>query len=134
MSGILLPAGCCCGSSPCDDCSDPSATTVVMTGGYNATLTYNAKYTYECECYWTWSHVVDSITVITLTIAWTGSGWCAQAYSTTLGRWRPAANCSCGAQLGPITGLTCDPATGKITGSFSLPKTGGGTAIAVSMT
>ncbi|MBT3201529.1 MAG: hypothetical protein HN350_16630 [Phycisphaerales bacterium] len=133
MSGNLLMTGCCCDASPCDDCSDPSSATVVVSGGYNATLTYNAKYTSECECYWTWSHVVDSVTVITLTVAWTGSGWCAQAYSTTLGRWT-SDDCSCGTRLGAITGLVCDSVSGKITGSFSLPKVGGGAGLSVSMT
>jgi len=133
MSGNLLMTGCCCDASPCDDCSDPSASTVVVSGGYNATLTYNAKYTLDCECYWTWGHVVDSVTVITLTVAWTGSGWCAQAYSTTLGRWT-SDDCICGSRLGAITGLTCDSESGKITGSFNLPKVGGGAALSVSMT
>jgi hypothetical protein len=135
MSGILLAAGCCCEGSPCDDCSDPSATTVAVSGGYNATLAYDAKYTSECECYWTWSHVVDEVTLFTLTILWTGSSWCAQGYQmSTATRWRNSTLCSCGTAAGVVSGLACDSASGKITGSFSLPKVGGGTAISVSMT
>ena len=136
MSGTLLTAGgCCCESSPCDDCSDPSSASVVVSGGYDATLTYSLKSTSECDCYWIWDHIVDDVTQFALTLLWTGSSWCAQGYRmTTATRWRNSTLCACGTAAGVVSGLSCDPDTGKITGSFTLPQVGGGTAISVSLT
>lgn len=143
MSGSLLLAGCCC-----DPCPDDEPCTYCMGGTHFATwggivisgdvtiADFGLEFQYDstdggCDCWWTWSATIDG-NFVELIVYYTDDYWCAifrygsNTYVTTT-------DCPCDALegAGVIPDLCC--IDGNIHGEFTLPKSGGGDPVTITM-